>query len=264
MTVAAVSMVKDEIDILPRTLRNMLYHVDVVIVADNMSTDGTREWLRAEVDCYRGRLVVVDDTDPAYRQSAKMSGLARLAALEHGADWIVPFDADEMWLPGAGTISATLEGMPTHIDAVAASLFDHVAVGPENSLEWRSLTALAMPKVAARARPDLVIEQGNHSVTIGGKPPRMAGGLTVHHFPYRSADQFVRKVRNGAAAYAAGGKQIRADFGAHWRQWGTILERDGEEAVRAIFRKWYHRDRPAVPFQIDGEWLNALVWDPVL
>ena len=43
MTTAAVTMVRDEADIIETTVRHMLTQVDVVIVADNRSVDGTRE-----------------------------------------------------------------------------------------------------------------------------------------------------------------------------------------------------------------------------
>ena len=45
MITAAVTMVRDEADIIETTVRHMLTQVDVVIVADNRSVDGTREIL---------------------------------------------------------------------------------------------------------------------------------------------------------------------------------------------------------------------------
>ena len=74
MAVVAVTMVKNEADVIETTIRHIAAHVDHVIVADNGSTDGTRELLD-ELPCE-----VIDDPDPAYYQSRKMSALADYAA----------------------------------------------------------------------------------------------------------------------------------------------------------------------------------------
>lgn len=258
--IVAISMVKDEADIIAATVANMQAQVDHVIVADNGSTDGTRDIL------HDLGVEVVDDPDPAYRQSEKMTALAHRAGVRHSATWVVPFDADEFWTAPGSTLRTVLE--QTTCPVVAATLFDHVATGtdcahadPVTAMGWRRQAPTPMPKVAARYADRLIIDQGNHSVTYAGRPAPMAAGPVVHHFPYRSAAQFVRKVRNGAAAYAAA-PTVRADFGAHWRQWGAILDRDGEDAVTAIFRQWYWRLHPEVPIVIGGDWQPALVWDP--
>ena len=59
------------------------------MVADNLSTDWTR---RSPESLSCPRLTVVDDDDPAY-QDEKMGRLA-YEAMQAGADWVVPFDAD--------------------------------------------------------------------------------------------------------------------------------------------------------------------------
>jgi hypothetical protein len=51
--------------------------------------------------CRDSRVHVVTDREPAYFQAAKMTRLARAAA-RAGADWVVPFDADELWFADRG------------------------------------------------------------------------------------------------------------------------------------------------------------------
>jgi len=262
----AVTMVKDEADIIERVVRHMADEVSAVIVADNMSTDGTREILDRLADDIE--LHVVDDFEVGYHQSRKMTELGALARTHYGAEWIVPFDADEWWYSPFGTIREVLSGLAEQWLVMPATLYDHVATGEDSEdpdpiarLGWRRVHAGAMPKVACRWRDDLVIEMGNHSASYQGGATTYESQLVVRHFPYRSVEQLVRKVRNGAAAYAA--TDLDAEFGAHWRQWGQILDQSGPEAIDELFHTWYWRQNPRAKLDIHGEIQAALIFDPV-
>ena len=234
--VIGISMVKDEADVIGHTCRRMLAQVDHLIVADNLSTDQTRH----ELD--RLGVEVIDDTDRAYHQSAKMSRLAAIAAAE-GADWIVPFDADEVWYSPFGRISDVLAGLDTATTAPAC-VYDHVATAldpdepdPVARIGWRRREANALPKVACRPRLPVTIHQGNHAATYPTCP--IDGQLIVRHFPYRSAEQMVRKARNGAAAYAA--TDLPEHEGKHWRDYGRLTD----EQIGDTFRSWFWAPDPA-------------------
>ncbi len=264
MTVFGVSMIRDEVDIVGHTVRNMARQVDRLIVADNGSVDGTRDLL---ADLARELpLEVVDDPERGDWQSRKMTALAHRAG-EQGASWVVPFDADEWWYWTHGRIADLLASIGEGMMVVAAGLYDHVATGadpdevnPVRRLGWRRRESLALPKVACRWREDLTIHQGNHGCDYGGVLPASVDALVVRHFPYRSAAQFLSKVRNGAEAYRA--TDLPADVGAHWRQWGEILDRDGEEAVADVFRRWFWRADPTQAVRICGEHQRPLLYDP--
>lgn len=225
--VAGISMVRDEADIVGSVVEHMLGQVDLVIVADNGSVDGTRELLEGlDVE-------LRDDPDPAYYQSSKMSRLAAEAA-DAGADWVVPFDADEWWYSPFGRISDVLSEFN---EAIApAALYNHLATGaddlgdPTVCMGWRMREAGELPKVACRPRPAVRIHQGNHGADYGDT---VADQLVVRHFPYRSAEQMIRKARNGAAAYAA--TDLPEHEGAHWRAYGRLSDEQIADAFRTHF-----------------------------
>jgi hypothetical protein len=123
-----------------------------------------------------------------------------------------------------------------------------VTPNPFRRLGWRQREHGALPKVACRLRPGLEIRQGNHSAYAPGGG-LSAGGLVVRHFSWRSEEQYLRKIVNGAAAYAA--TDLPADTGAHWRAFGNPPD---EAAVRGWFRTWGWQENPAAD--------DSLLYDP--
>lgn len=242
MTVIGIAMVKDEVDVIAGTIRHMAGEVDRLVVTDNGSTDGTREIL-SQLAGERLPLTVFDDPDPAYYQSVKMSLLAATAIGADG-DWIVPFDADEIWYSDAGRIADVLAG--TRRPRVAVRLWNHLATAldepgtdPFQTMVWRQRDPGELPKVAFRWQPGTVIHQGNHGVTLPEDGPALEDVLKIRHFPIRSPEQFVRKVVNGSRAYAA--TDLPENQGAHWRAWGRLYEQGGEALLHEVFREhwWY-------------------------
>lgn len=234
MTVWGIARVKDEADVIAATVQHMLGEVDCVLVEDNDSSDGTREILER----LSGTLIVQGDDEVAYYQAAHMSRLAVQAA-EHGAEFVIPFDADEIWYSPFGRVGDVLLDHPEALIATA-EMHDHVATGadpegdPVTRMGWRRRSPGELPKVACRPNPPVRIHQGNHGADYGDT---LHGLLQVRHFPYRSEAQFERKVRNGAAAYAA--TDLPEHEGEHWRGYGRILDEGGPEALAEVFRKWF-------------------------
>lgn len=245
MSVWAVSMVKDEADVIAGTLRHMAdEQVDRILVADNMSTDGTRDILNDLA--HELPLTIVDDTNPAHFQSAKMSALAAMAGRD-GATWVIPFDADELWVFRGDRVGNELRSCTA--DIVTADLFNHFPSGvdpsgtdPFDTIIWRDRQPAPLPKVAFRYKDGAVIHDGNHGVSLPYEPVVQAG-LEIRHFPYRTVEQFVHKARNGAAALRA--TDLPLDIGAHWRGYGDLLDSRGPEVLHEIFNRHFFNLSPA-------------------
>lgn len=95
MRLVAVSVVKNEADIIEAFVRHTRAWVDHHLIFDHESTDGTRSILR-QLQAEGLPLTLFCDDAPGHRQQARSNFLTRLAAEKFGADWIVPLDADEI------------------------------------------------------------------------------------------------------------------------------------------------------------------------
>lgn len=261
MTTVMIAMVLNEEDIIEGWVRHHADEVDHLLVADNLSTDNTRPILEKLV-AEGLPLTVVDDPDPAFRQSEKMSALSARAAAELDATWIVPADIDEIWVQSVDRLRVVLPELDYPI--AAADLYNHVRTNddvddpdPFRSMVWRlEKPQRPLGKVAFRYAPGAVIWQGNHGVTL---PTGEAGGLQVmeiRHFKARSEDQFERRGREGAEAVAAA-PELHETSGAHWRSYGRLTA----EGRRAAFREhWFYRS-PADVGRVRGDGVG-LVRDP--
>jgi hypothetical protein len=251
----AVGIVRDEADIVETVITNLLAHgVERVLIADNLSIDGTGPILERLARSHP--VTVLCDRLPAHYQAEKTSLLARGAA-RAGAGWVLPFDADEVWTVPTGTVAQWLA--TCNADVVQVPVFNHVPTAgddqgepdPVRRLRWRKTEPNRLHKVVFRAHPRARLHQGNHGVTRRGRRQR---GLEIRHFPNRSEQQFVRKVRQGSAALAA--TDLADEVGKHWRGLGE----GDDEALHAAWRSLV--DTHNLP----SEWWvprHGLVEDPV-
>lgn len=252
MTVAAALMVRDEVDIIGSQINYLLGQVDEIFVLDNRSDDGTTEILRGYEN-----VVLIEDREVGYWQERKMSALAQ-DVMRRGHDWVVPVDADELWVaPHGMTVGGYLTSVSLDVQVVRADIRNHVPTGaddpdepdPFRRIRWRQPEAQELGKVACRVHDALTIHAGNHAASYRGRPFLAVGGLTIRHFPWRSEAQYVRKIRNGEEAYAA--TDLHESVGAHWRMW----EGQPDEAIEEHFREWFYEQEPP------GR--HELVYDPV-
>jgi Glycosyl transferase family 2 len=202
-------LVHDEADILRDQIAfHLAAGVDFVVATDHRSTDGTTEILEAYER--EGLLRLIREDAREIRQSEWVTRMARLAATEHGAAWVINSDADEFWWPRGGSLRELFAAVPPKVGAVRAVVRPFV---PRAGTTWfaeRMTARLVLgaaindpgsafrhvAKTAHRAHPEVVVEQGNHVVS-GVDLPLLPSWFPIElfHFPLRSVRQFERRLR---------------------------------------------------------------------
>jgi len=225
--VFVVMMVKDEIDIIGYNIEYLqTQDIDYFYIANNLSTDGTKELL-FELSKKYGNMTIFDDNRFAYYQSDKMNNWCN-NCFKMGADIVIPIDADEIWYSkdSTKTLGRTLK--ETDADIFVANSTDYIPTinDPKNSNPILSMThrkknSDSFSAVAFKKYPGFYLEMGNHNV-INHKGVRVQDLIGIRHYQYRSFDQFSRKVKNGKKVYDD--TTLPTFIGSHWRKLGKMTE----------------------------------------
>jgi hypothetical protein len=226
-------VVRDEADVVDAQIA---YHlnagVDFVIATDHDSQDGTTEILETYE---RDGSLRLFRAQGEMRDSDWRTRMARLAATEYGADWVINTDADEFWMPRAGTLKELFQAIPDPI-GVFWALTCHFVPRPEGgasfaermTARFSSQAPLNDPtspyrphaKAAHRADPDIVVWFGSHRVVSKWLAP--LPGLhpaDVFHFPFRNLEQYERKNVRRARGDKPLGQYVK---GLQARELGTL------------------------------------------
>ena len=206
MKLVQTLVVRDEADIVDAQIA---YHlnagVDFVLATDHDSRDGTTEILESYE---REGVLRLFRERGEMRESVWRTRMAREAATELGAAWVINTDADEFWMPRRGTLKETLSAVPAGFGIVWA-LTRHFLPRPGNveSFAERMTVRLSATaplndptspyrphaKAAHRADPEIVVLFGSHDVVTGLAPLRGWYPADVLHFPFRTREQYERK-----------------------------------------------------------------------
>ncbi|MGH3128412.1 MAG: glycosyltransferase family 2 protein [Gaiellaceae bacterium] len=185
--------------------------VDFVVATDNSSDDGTAEILERYEEL--GVLHLIREAGDDMRQEAWVTRMARLAATDFGADWVINADADEFWWPRGGSLKDVLRLVPERF-GVVRGCWRHFVPRPDGPPDFaeRMTVRLCRPafpgdkstiyhahqKVAHRADPEVEIERGNHNAAGHAlEPVRGWHPIEVLHFSFRSTEQLAAKARGG-------------------------------------------------------------------
>ena len=208
--VALAMVVRDEADIVEQHLRfHLAVGVDMVLATDHGSRDGTREILERYAS--DGFVHLFDGEGPLNRQGEWMTQMARLAATELGADWVLCSDGDEFWWPAGGSVHDVLVAVPERYGVVHVLSQSFVPLPDDGRPFFERMTLRLSPaapisdpatpyrpvsKVAHRAVAGARVSNGNHEVLrVPGAVLRAWLPLEILHFPLRSSEQFARKYR---------------------------------------------------------------------
>jgi Glycosyl transferase family 2 len=247
MRLVVTVLARDEADVIDA---QVAFHLgagaDFVIATDNNSRDGTTEILeRYQRD---GVLHLIREPAEGLRQGEWVTRMARLAAAEYDADWVINTDADEFWWPRGGSLKEVLAAVPAEYGVVqgfwrsfvprpdddqgfaerlTARLSQHAPINDPTSF-YRPVV-----KVAHRGDPEITVARGNHALADSAfRTLTTWHPIEVLHFPLRSRAQWMRKVELQGDAFT---KHIeRSGTGYHLKGYDALQEGRLDEQHAAL------------------------------
>jgi hypothetical protein len=207
MKLVMTLLVRDEVDIVESWLAfHLNAGADFVVATDNRSSDGTTEIL--ERYAKEGLVHVIREPGEDLRDDEWMTRMARLAATEFGADWVINSDADEFWWPRGGSLKRVLAAVPERYGTVGAFLRTFVPrpgssdFAERMTVRFSALAPINDPgslyrpirKIVHRGDPNVTLVRGHHAVANSSLSPlRGWYPIEAFHFPLRTSDQCARK-----------------------------------------------------------------------
>lgn len=222
MKLVMTLLVRDEADIIDQQISfHLAAGVDFVVATDHDSTDGTTEVLEKYERQEVLRLLRV--TEREKKQAEWVTRMARMAAVDFGADWVINSDADEFWWPRGGTLKEVLAAIPQELGVVHTFVQSFLPRPGDARFAERLTVRLASPspihdprgtfrtstRLLHRGVPDVVVGFGNATVRSEQlRPLRVWSPVEVLHFPIRNFGQFERKFRT---KHTPAGPRMRVD-----------------------------------------------------
>ncbi len=236
MKLVMTLLARDEVDIVESWLSfHLNAGADFVVATDNRSEDGTTEVL--ESYARQGYVHVIREAGEDLRQDEWVTRMARLAATEFGADWVINSDADEFWWPRGASLRDVLDAVPPRYGTVGAFLRtfpprpgDGELFAERMTVRFSALAPINDPaslfkpirKVVHRADPEVRVARGNHALVESSLAPlRGWFPIEVFHFPLRTPEQCARKAFLQGTAFE---KISRAPTAYHARMYEAYRE----------------------------------------
>jgi glycosyltransferase involved in cell wall biosynthesis len=226
MVVAGITMVRNEIDVIEFCIEHHLSQgLDYIYICDNGSTDGTYEYLLKKSN-NDSRIILTRGLGD-FHQQAIINNLSN-KAYQDGCDWIVPFDADELWF-SLNTLKNDLKNISRASVRIELKNFvqSSEVLNPINNTylntKWRlpdnaisinlddvvdgTVSMIENPafyKYIVRTSPNLIIAPGAHSYS--GQDPIFVinKNFDAYHIPIRSYKALQIKAEQGQRLIDAG------------------------------------------------------------
>lgn len=235
MRAFAVALVRNEIDVLESWVRYHTQLFDRLVIMDHISVDGSYELAR-QLQADGLPIDVLRTDEPIYDQSRMVTSLAR-EAVERGADWVFPLDADEFLDTDSVGLFDVLNGVE-QTSPLAVPWRTYVPTSGDRQDEpnvllritWclrdelRPYSKVAVPS-GLLMNPLVALSMGSHELRESGKAidsSSAPNGWCVAHFPVRSANQLARKVLVGWISVLANpDRGPRTAY--HWKKWFDLM-----------------------------------------
>jgi hypothetical protein len=218
--IAMLMLVRDEIDIIEQNIDfHLRMGIEQFVVTDNGSVDGTRDILTNFQRRLGKSIVIIDDPEPAYHQSARVNRMVQVAKKRFRPSWIISSDADEFWYPASGRYDSEIDGRKNILNC------DWHNFLPRPKMSWQEFTDVGemrgyhgrMSKVFCLTRGLVGMYTGNHKSRSIPHIAAHSDNIRVYHYPVRSYAQFERKVVQGHRAALIANFQESAAW--HWREY---------------------------------------------
>ena len=241
MKIAGITMVRNEIDVIEFCIEHHLGQgLDYIFICDNGSTDGTLEYLR-EKSKNDSRVILHEDSGQFHQQ--RIINYLSNMAYKNNCDWVIPFDADEIWF-SENTLKIDLEKVEK--SSIRIKLKDFVQAknitDPKEdtyiSVNWRLPDDYEKPnlqdvvigkksmvespsfyKYIIKTSESLSIAPGAHS--FFGQDNDFYEGVefNAYHVPIRSYQALVLKAEQGQRLIDAG---YPPDHGWHVQRYANL------------------------------------------
>ncbi len=210
----AVAMVKNESDVIESFCRHTLTFCDGILICDDDSTDGTREIIEKLAAEGLPVILFYNLHSIGYYQDLLINHLAKKAVDSHGADLVLPLDADEfLYSLNGENPRSTLESLSdSEVYRLNWPFFLPSDNPRKNSVflptyfeEYMNQSRLKKVMVGAA-----LLRNPHNRISIGNQvlykddsqafwDARLLDNLILAHYPVRSAEQIMTKAIVGWA-----------------------------------------------------------------
>ena len=260
MKLVAVSVVKNEADIIEAFVRHTHAWVDHHLVFDHDSTDGTREILAVLVR--EGLPLTLFHGDcVANLQQSRSNHLARVAFEHFQADWALPLDADEILAAPSRAAFEQMLGDPDTRQPVQLALHNYAPTTADNPVEPNPVLRLAhrrrhpsstvkvfVPRRLGLTR-DVAAGKGNHVLFQSGQPltARPLEQARLAHFALRSPEQQALRVLTAELQKLSRGR-AHDGLDLHYRLGFQRFAEDPAAFFSSVFQSPDHLVRDPAPY----------------